>query len=295
MFVSAIEEVSKFTRPIHFVTRNYKNNTGTAGTATMFFVNELGVAITCKHVTDILGKVKPVKDQYVQFLKERNSIAKTRQFDRHLKELELKYQFTNDITVDIIAVLMEVTSEPFINYRWIDHPTFDLSILVLDNFKGPLYSSYAYFAKESSQLKQGKFLCRLGYPFPEFTNFEFDPAGEELKWKTTGVKTTPRFPIEGMLTRHVSIQGRIAGVELSTPGLRGQSGGPLFDKEATIYGMQVSTNHLHLGFDMKNHEIVSNGRKFKVDNQPFLHVGHCLHVDVIKEFLRQHNIKFYER
>ena len=79
---------------------------------------------------------------------------------------------------------------------------------------------------------------------------------------------------------------------MSTPGLRGQSGGPLFDRNGFVYGMQYATNHLHLGFDMKNKEITSEGKKISVTNQPFLHVGHCVHVDRIKEFLRQHNIPF---
>jgi len=58
--------------------------------------------------------------------------------------------------------------------------------------------------------------------------------------------------------------------------------------------MQSMTNHLHLGFDMNNQEIVSEGRKIKVTNQPLLHVGNCVHVDIIKQFLREHQIEFFE-
>ena len=54
---------------------------------------------------------------------------------------------------------------------------------------------------------------------------------------------TPRFPIEGMLTRHIMHGNEIAGIELSTPGLRGQSGGPLFNSEGLVCGMQSGTNH----------------------------------------------------
>ena len=81
---------------------------------------------------------------------------------------------------------------------------------------------------------------------------------------------------------------------MSTPGLRGQSGGPLFDSDGLVYGMQYMTSHLHLGFDIKDKEIVHDGKKTKVSNYPFLNIGHCIHVDRIKEFLTQHNIKFYE-
>jgi len=58
--------------------------------------------------------------------------------------------------------------------------------------------------------------------------------------------------------------------------------------------MQSATNHLHLGFDIKNKEIIDEGKKDKVSNYPFLHVGVCVHVDKIKEFLYDHKIEFSE-
>ena len=157
-----------------------------------------------------------------------------------------------------------------------------------------MYQSYAKFLKDSSKLKQGKYMCRLGFPFPEFTNFQYNAESDDIEWTTTGQNETPRFPIEGMLTRHIMQAGQLAGIEMSTPGLRGQSGGPLFDHEGIVCGMQWSTNHLHLGFDMKNFEYKINGRPIKVTNQPFLHVGQCIHVDIIKKFLADNHIKFYE-
>jgi hypothetical protein len=170
-----------------------------------------------------------------------------------------------------------------------------LSILRIENFKNSLYQAHARFLKDSSTLKQGKFMCRLGYPFPEFTNFRYDPVADDIEWTNTGQIETPRFPIEGMLTRHLMHEGKTIGLELSTPGLRGQSGGPLFDENGVICGMQAGTNHLHMGFDMKNFEYKAGGHHIRVNNQPFLHVGHCVHVDVITTFLRENNIKFFEQ
>jgi hypothetical protein len=169
-----------------------------------------------------------------------------------------------------------------------------LAILIFENFKNSKYQSYAKFVKDSSILKQGLFLCRLGYPFPEFNNFQLNNATDTLEWLNSGQIGSPRFPIEGMLTRHLVDGGETVGIELSTPGLRGQSGGPLFTKEGFVCGLQASTNHLHLGFDMKNFEYKTNGRTIKVTNQPFLHVGHCIHVDVVKKFLKENSVKYYE-
>ncbi len=58
--------------------------------------------------------------------------------------------------------------------------------------------------------------------------------------------------------------------------------------------MQSMTNHLHLGFDLENAEILRQGRRVKVSNYPFLHVGHCVHVERITEFLRGNGVRFFE-
>jgi hypothetical protein len=84
------------------------------------------------------------------------------------------------------------------------------------------------------------------------------------------------------------------GIEMSTPGLRGQSGGPLFDKNGIIYGMQFSTKHLHLGFDITDKEILINNKVKKISDYSFIHLGQCIHVDIIKEFLREKGVKYYE-
>ena len=208
--------------------------------------------------------------------------------------MEAKFNFKADIIVQLNERFIDVTTEPTFNYRWINHPKYDLSILIFEDFKNPAYKSHATFLKDTSVLKQGKYLCRLGYPFPEFTNFQFNEAADNIEWTNTGQSETPRFPIEGMLTRNLIDADKVIGIELSTPGLKGQSGGPLFNEQGLICGMQSMTNHLHLGFDMKNFEYKTGGKSIKATNQPFLHVGHCIHADIIKEFLTLNKIKFYE-
>jgi hypothetical protein len=291
MFVNAIEEVSRYTRPIHTISRNYNEKTVSPGAATLFFVNEFGCAVTCRHVVDLIGNRGNINAHYENFVRERTPLGSN---NKRMKELEAKYNYHHDTMVQLSERFVDCTTEPSINYRWINHPKYDLSILVFENFKNPAYSSHAVFLKDTSSLKQGKYLCRLGFPFPEFTNFQYNETTDNIEWTNTGIPVTPRFPIEGMLTRHMADAGRIVGIELSTPGLKGQSGGPLFNAEGLICGMQSSTQHLHLGFDMKNFEYNAGGKKIKVTNQPFMHVGQCVHADIIKEFLAANAIKFYE-
>jgi len=293
MFVNAIEQVAQFTRPIHTISRNYNEPLVNAGAATLFFVNEDGVAVTCKHVMDLIGSRANINGHYEKFRAEKNAIG-TSKHNQRVTALEAAYNMREGAIIQLQELFIGVTSDPTVNYRWINHPKYDLSIILFENFKNPLYQSHATFLKDGSSLKQGKFLCRLGFPFPEFTNYQYNAAADAIEWTQTGQAETPRFPIEGMLTRHLVNEGEMMGLELSTPGLRGQSGGPLFDAEGKICGMQAGTNHLHLGFDMKNFEYQTNGRIIKVNNQPFLHVGHCVHVDIIKAFLKENGIKYYE-
>jgi hypothetical protein len=293
MFVNAIDRVSQFTRPIHTINRNYDDKVVSPGAATLFFVNENGCAITCRHVIDLIGNRANINSHYEKFVKEREQIGKNK-YNKRIKELESKYNYKTETIIQLNELFVGCTSEPNLNYRWINHPTYDLSVIIFENFKNPLYQSHAVFLQDTSVLKQGKYLCRLGYPFPEFTNFKYNETTDNIEWTNVGQIETPRFPIEGMLTRHFVDAGRVVGLELSTPGLRGQSGGPVFNEQGLICGMQSSTNHLHLGFDMKNHEYMTGGKTIKVTNQPFLHVGHCIHTDIIKEFLTVNNIKFYQ-
>lgn len=293
MFVEAIEKVDTFTRPIHTITRSY-NGLLVAGTSTLFFVNEDGVAITCKHVIESIVQSDVINNKYMKFKAERDKLIKDVSFKDRLKELEQKYSFGEETIVQAKNNFIN-TFDRISDIECHMHPRLDLAILIFKGFTQKQYTSHATFLKDSAQIKQGRYLCRLGYPFPEFTNFEYNPAADDIRWTTVGNSASPRFPLDGIVTRFVGADQHITAIEMSTPGLKGQSGGPLFDREGIVYGMQHLTSHLHLGFDIKDKEIIQDGKKSKVSNYPFLHVGHCIHVDRIKEFLEEYNIKYYEQ
>ncbi len=294
MYVKAINEVDQFTRPIHSIFRTY-GGIITPGTSTLFFVNENGVAITCKHVLNLILQADNVNLQYQNFKSERDILIKDARFKRNLRGLEIKYNLKSDSPIQIKNNFINSVL-PINNIRYHVHPTLDLALLIFEGFNDKLYSSYATFVKDPNKIVQGRSLCRLGYPFPEFNNFQFNTVNDDIEWTTTGNPMSPKFPIDGIITRFVgdAVSQQIDSIEMSTPGLRGQSGGPLFDTDGLVYGMQFLTKHLHLGFDIVNKEILSDGKKIKVSNQPFLNVGHCIHVNKITEFLTLHKIKYYE-
>ncbi len=293
MFIDAIEEVGKFTRPVHTIVRTYGSKHIIPGSATLFFVNEEGYAITCKHVVEMLAAADPINNGYNQFKEERSRIQNDGKYKQKVKGLEMKYKFHPDATIQMKNSFVDCV-DSMSGFTWNAHPTLDLAILKFNDFKTAHYSSYATFVKDTSTIKQGKFLCRLGFPFPEFSNFVYNIETDDMDWTNTGIMHSPRFPIEGMVTRFLAENNGLYGIEMSTPGLRGQSGGPLFDNAGKIYGMQFSTKHLHLGFDMIDKEIMLPTGMKKVNDYSFLHLGQCIHADAIKAFLKEHKVKFYE-
>ena len=296
MFVNAIEEIQKFTRPVHTIVRHYHNNFIQPGAATLFFVNELGVAITCKHVLEQLVAEHAINSHYTNFKAEKKLLGTkiNGKYKKKLKELETKYNFTShEAIAQLKNFLINCTDSS--TYDYIPHPTLDLAILKFKDVKQIHYNSYAKFLKDGTQLKQGKSLCRFGFPFAEFTNFQHDLVNDEINFTNTGNMGSPSFPIDGIITRHVADGQNIVGIELSTPGLRGQSGGPLFDINGIVCGMQSVTVQYHMGFDEQKIEIISKGRKTNTTNHSFLNVGRCIHVDAIKDFLKLNNVKYYEQ
>lgn len=292
MFVKAIEIAAGFTRSIHSISRNYGSTIVQSGAATLFFVNSDGWALTCRHVAELI----PIGDQLLAkrqaFLDELAVHRGEKKEKLLLRELEKKYGFSKETTFELFNNFMNCV-EGTLNFEIRPHPELDVALIHFINYKKLGCNSFPEFAANGADLKQGKFLCRLGFPFAEFSNYAYDAGTDKIHWTDTGRVDTPRFPIEGMVTRNVNMNDRLVGFELSTPGLRGQSGGPAFDTDGVIWGMQSMTGHLDLDFDV-NQEVIRSGRKKKVSDSAFLHVGFCIHIDILKSFMKENNVEFQE-
>lgn len=294
MFKDAISKVRDFTRPIMFISRNYNSKTVIPGLATLFFINDSGCAITCKHVAEMFLQADQINENYNNFKKGVSAakLANPYNYKKEVRQLERKYNIQYGSTINAKVMFMDVPA-PIGEIDVHMHPSCDLAIIQFKNFETLNYCSENIFLlKDEADIQPGRSLCRLGYPFPEFTNFKYNEDLDDIEW-TDEPSNVPSFPIDGIITRHLGDEsGNVFGIELSTPGLRGQSGGPLFDTQGRIYGMQFATNHLHLGFDMEKQPIHINGETKIINNQPFLHVGGCIHVSIIKEFLDEHQISY---
>lgn len=294
MFADAILKVSDFTKPVLFISKGYKSFTIIPGTATMFFVNDNGVAITCKHVAEAIINADMINKKYFDFKNNRAAIEKSSNKKERMKALEKQYDYREGVIVNQKCNFVDSVA-PIKSFTVHFHDKLDLAIIEFKDFDKKFYKGHAVFAKDSSEVRPGDFLCRVGYPFPEFNNYNYNHEADDIEWSNVGNTNIPRFPVEGMVTRFVGNEkNEIIGIELSTPGFKGHSGGPLFDKDGKIYGMQFATRHLHMGFDINNANVMINGKPELINNQPFLHVGNCITANAIKEFLDKFNIEYFE-
>jgi hypothetical protein len=293
MFVNAIETAAGFTRPVHSIKRNYGSTTIQPGAATIFFVNSDGWALTCGHVAKLFLAQNELEAKWQAFRDELTARRDDKKGRRLRRELERKYEYSKKVTSELYNRVMYSIEGPS-NADIKFHSKQDAALIHFTKFTRLLCDSFPVFAENGSDLKPGKFLCRVGYPFVEFSNFGYDSTADKIQWTTTGRMVTPLFSIEGMVTRLVAGDaGQTVGFELSTPGLGGQSGGPAFDTAGRIWGMQAQTAHLDLNFDVSQ-EVLRDGENKVINNTPFLHVGRCIHVDVLKSFMTEHRVQFKE-
>jgi hypothetical protein len=293
MFVNAIEIAARFARPLHSISRNFGSVHVVPGAAPLFFVNADGWALTCKHVAQTVIAGDEINARYASYRRERAELTQKGGTPEQMGLLDQRYGYNGSVMAEIYNSFVNCVEGGLeINIHL--HPTVDAALIKFTNYSRLMCEDFPVFAANGAGLKQGRSICRLGFPFPEFRNFEYDTVADEIKWNDDPRNTTPRFPIDGMVTRLMNdSSGTTVGFELSTPGLRGQSGGPAFDGEGRIWGMQSATGHLDLDFDV-DIEVLRSGVPSRVRDSAFLHVGYCVHVDVLKDFMRANGVAFNE-
>ena len=145
--------------------------------------------------------------------------------------------------------------------------------------------------KNSKNISPGTSLCKLGFPFIEVRP-TFDNNTKQFILPPN-LLPIPLFPIEGIFTRNL-IHGKtkdgtmdIMYLETSSPGLKGQSGGPIFDTEGNVYAIQSQNATLALGF---KGTIQENGKL--IEENQFFNVGIGVHPVTIEFLLNKHNIHY---
>ena len=262
MFADAYEIVTRFTRPV-VVSSRTRGGTVTSGLAAFVVLNEDGWFATAAHVLST----------WLAFRKDQDKIA------RHAKK----------------------GGKP--NQRWITNHSFwwgwdgvnlaevhvrpesDLAIGRLEPFEPGIVSAYPVL-KDPESLRPGTSLCRLGFPFHELKT-RWDQQTQQFMLPE-GALPAPFFPIEGIFTRQVRVDGSVLPrfIETSSPGLQGQSGGPVFDTQGRVWGIQSRTHHLNLGFSPRL-EVAGK----RVTEHQFLNVGLAVHPSELLDLADEKDIR----
>lgn len=265
MFRSAVAEAAKFTYPI-VMSRKLFHGGCTAGNGAFVVVNDEGWIVTAAH---IMRQVKQlVSDEAAARAHEKRAadIRADTSLDHKARSRELSRlgRLANDST-DRAAVwwgglgtgVTNVAEAPGFSEKP-NQAGMDLAIGRLIDFDKTKVAGYPKFKIPSAGYAAGAALCKLGFPFFEVTP-TFDQAASAFLYPQ-GALPPQMFPIEGILTRIQTVQvvdkaGNIlqsqfplTNIETSSPGLRGQSGGPMFDVDGAVWALQCFTSHTPLGF-----------------------------------------------
>ena len=133
-------------------------------------------------------------------------------------------------------------------------------------------------------------VCRLGFPFYDVPA-RYNEERDEFVLDDRAFPV-PRFALDGIVARfnrRIAEDGVSSAlyIETSTPGLRGQSGGPLLDTSGRVCGVQSHTTHVDLGFDAQY--ATQDG---VVTERQFLNVGAATHVDEVRALLDSADVKY---
>jgi len=270
MFVEAIEKASSFTFPV-IISNKYQDGSISSSLAAFIILNEEGWMLTAAHI-----------------------VRETSLHQAHLKEYHNYIQGEGTVLNPkwILNHSLWFGADHHRVHQFFVLPDNDLAIGKIENFNPGFVKEYPRFISPAA-VKTGRSLCKLGFPFYDIQAtfseniFRYDP----------GLFPVPRFPYEGMVTRIISgAPGQMnpeqaqetLWIETSSPGLRGQSGGPLFDTKGRVWGIQSMTRHLPLGFSPS---VQKNG--VTVEENQFINLGWCAHVQAVLNFLDQHGVKYY--
>jgi Trypsin-like peptidase domain len=286
VFSSALQKVDKYTRPV-IISKRLASGRVACGCGSFIVLNRDGWILTAGHVVGDLAT-----------------------YQVHQKEIS-EYK-ANEARIRADPSLPEKRKRKLVarlprNPEWITHISFfwgaagltvgefkvnavsDLAVGKLDPFDATSISVYPTFKNPSAGLFPGTSLCRLGFPFQDVTA-TFDEASNRFVL-AEGVLPVAFFPNDGIHTRVVFLRAQNGQqakfIETSSPGLLGQSGGPIFDAEGHIWAVQSRTQHLRLGFSPK----VKEGNREITEHQ-FMHVGWGTHVEEVISFLRQNGVAF---
>lgn len=279
MFANAYRIAIRFTRPV-IISRQPLVGDPTSAIAGFVVINPDGWIVTAAHVIDFLQKLSDSKALGVQYLEQESEIRTDRSLTRKERRKRIrKLGKPNGLTQ---AWHASWGGSNVNVHEPVGIPKIDLAIARLEPFDPAWIDEYPVFKDANKPLAPGTSLCRIGYPFHTIEpTYDEDADCFDLP---AGALPVPVFPIDGIYTRDVSLSEDerdfpLRFLETSSPGLRGQSGGPIVDTNGTVWAIQSQTRHFPLGFEPE-----AKGRTGRKVEHQFLNVGWGVHPATLTGF-----------
>lgn len=288
MFRDACRKARGFTRPIFSVWCHIDGRL-VHSAASLVVVNAHGWFVTAAHVFHPLTKAMADESAIREYTQQKSAIEAHPSLDRKHKNKQIaKLPFDKDWITAAQYFWMNGPIAPLAMKVLHASRSHDLAAGQIADFDPSSISEYPVFKRSDDNVEPGASLCRMGFPFAK-TDLTLDVNGSA----NFNVAEVTYFPNEAMFTRHVGLDTADASgepvprfIETSTPGLRGQSGGPVFDQLGVVWGIQSHTTHVPLGFDPPD------PNKPSQTIHQFLNVGNAVHPAIIRWFLTKHGVEF---
>ena len=289
MFSKAYETARSFVIPI-VVSSRAGNGKCASAIGTAIVINRDGWVLTSAHILQLINQ-------------QRESIRAWRTYRRQVRELEKDTASGSPHRQEKLHHLDRPRPESTQNNSvWWGrdgveifdvqmNTTIDLAAGRLQPFDPNSIRNYPVFKTPGPDYRPGRSLCRLGFAFHEIVPV-FD-EGNNAFVLPAGSVPLPLFPLDGLFTRVLHAPAPMGDsnalgkfIETSSPGLRGQSGGPIFDADGVVWAVQSHTRQYALGFAPRAPGTPSG----QVEHQ-FLNAGVGVHAEAILAFLDQAGIE----
>ena len=275
MFADACSKAKQYARPVIDSIRTF-DGTVTSTVATFVVLNSDGWIVTSGHIFD----------NFVRFQTDQRKINELKE----LKESSLGSDVPDPNPDAIVNHSFWWGWDGVVLRDAVIHRQLDICIGRLENFNSAWVETYPVLG-DPDRTRCGMSLCRLGFPFLHFdTDFDVERGAFRIP-RMDSQKVI--FPNDCICTRHidkgVSKDGKVelSYVETSTPGLKGQSGGPIVDTRGNVRAIQVSTTSFSLDF----HPVVNYNGQQVVESQ-FMNIGLGVDIRVVRKLLDERGIRY---